>query len=67
MSDYLDNMDVPEGHMLRCKTAICCKNITPNTIYAVVYRDNIAGIFDDTGVWIIPSARFVWAYKRNTA
>ena len=65
MADYLDNMDVPEGHHLRCKSAICCKNITVGLIYSVTYRNNIAGIVDDSGEWIIPSARFIWAYNRK--
>lgn len=64
MSDYLDNMDVPEGHMLECKSNLCCPHITVGDVYTVTYRDEIAGVINDEGDWVIPSARFTWAFKR---
>ncbi len=65
MSDYLDNMDVPEGHMLKCKANLCASHITVGDVYTVTYQEGVAGIINDIGEWVIPSARFIWAFKRN--
>lgn len=65
MSDYLDNMDVPEGHILECKANLCQSHITVGNCYAVTYRDGVAGVINDIEEWVIPSARFISKHKHK--
>jgi len=64
MSYYLDDMLLQTGEEVRCKATISALNLTEGKVYMVERQDygsrhnTVAGIRNDKGDWIIPSARF---------
>jgi len=62
---YLDDMPVPVGGYVRCKSALCGARLTPGRVY-LVHASQVDGlaaktVCDDAGQMIVPSARFARA------
>lgn len=56
-SYYLDDMDVTEGSLVRCKCACDNPNFTAGWLYMV--REG-GTIMDNTGAKVVPSVRFTY-------
>lgn len=64
MSYYLDDMNLRTGDKVRAKATIGSLGLTAGKVYTVERRDCgcisgwPAGVINDRGRWVIPSARF---------
>lgn len=62
MANYLDNMSLRDGDVVICRTDMLNNRVEAGKKYAVKLGWCMgswhAGIYDNTGKWVVPSGRF---------